>query len=64
MVAKDVKGWLCGSGWLDAKEIWFGGWKSFVAIFFSKGSLRRSLIMGAIERPSVTAREPFFEGKS
>lgn len=45
-------------GWLAAKEICDAGWKSFVARIRGKGRDVRVLIVGAMERPSGTAREP------
>ena len=48
--------------WLEAKEMWFGGCQSFVATRRTKrGEARRVLIRGVMERPPVTAREPFCE---
>jgi hypothetical protein len=44
--------------------MWSGGCQSFVAILIAKGSERREFTMGAIERPSATAREPFGGQKS
>ena len=44
---------------MDAKEMWVGGWKSFVARMRWKGRVVRVFIGEAIVRPWGTAREPF-----
>lgn len=57
----DSKGRLLGAGWLLAKEMWFWGWESWVAIRITgRGKFRRELMIGAILRPSLTARDPFY----
>ena len=57
----DSNGLLSGAGWLGAKEIWFVGWKSFVATLTTNpGRDKSSLIRDAIDRPFWTAREPFY----
>lgn len=56
---EDSKGLLCGGGWLEAKEMWSAGCMSLVATRRAHGRVRRSLITGAMERPSVTAKLPF-----
>lgn len=62
MSTKDSKGRLLGAGWLLAKDMWFFGWKSWVAIRITKpGRERRELMNGATDRPSWTARDPFLE---
>lgn len=47
-------------GWLSAKEMWFGGCQSRVAILRAKGRVRRVFMTGAMARPWGTAREPFW----
>lgn len=47
-------------GWFSAKETWFGGWLSRVAILMVKGRDRREFTVGAMSRPWGTAREPFW----
>jgi hypothetical protein len=60
MSMKVSKGLLFGGEWLLAKEMWEGGWKSWVPIFRAKpGRERRELMTGAMERPPSTARDPF-----
>lgn len=44
--------------------MWLGGWKSLVARMRWKGRAVRVLIVGAMVRPSGTAREPFWGGFS
>lgn len=56
-VVVSMKGFL--GGWLDANEMWSGGCQSLVAILRTKGRVRRVLIVGIMERPFGTAREPF-----
>jgi hypothetical protein len=41
--------------------MWEDGWKSFVARMRGKGREVRALIGVAMERPSGTGREPFWE---
>lgn len=63
MVMVSRKGRLLGGAWFEAKEMWSGGCQSLVAILRVKmGSERRVLMKGTMERPSGTAREPFWEG--
>jgi hypothetical protein len=45
-------------GWFEAKDMWEGGWKSFVARMRGKGRVVRWFIGEAIVRPEGTAREP------
>lgn len=63
MVAVLAKGVLSGGGCCEAKLMWLGGWKSFVAMRRRKGRVSRLLIMGLIVRPSGTARAPFWGGQ-
>lgn len=56
----DSKGMLLGGEWFAAKEMWSGGWLSWVATRVVKpGWARSELITGVIERPFSTARAPF-----
>lgn len=62
---KVSKGLLLGAGWLLAKEMCDGGWKSWVpTLRTNPGRERREFMTGAIERPSSTAREPVWSGLS
>lgn len=58
IVVKSTNG--CLLGWLEANEMWSAGCQSFVAILRAKGRVKRVLIMGIVERPSGTARLPFW----
>jgi len=57
-VIVDTNGTLFGGAWLDAKEMWSGGWKSLVAILTTNGSDSSWLRIGTIARPSFTASDP------
>jgi hypothetical protein len=52
-----------GPGWLAANEMWDAGCQSLVASFRAKGRERSELMVGRIERPEGTAREPFWVGQ-
>ncbi len=59
IVTKDSYGLLSGGSWLEAKEMWSAGWKSFVATFRTNGRESRELIVEPRSLPPATAREPF-----